>query len=159
MDDVPELMRLLLSVFTDVPQPAVAEGLHRSTSGGTFVSGMRSNLRTHWKTCGPVRLATFYITKKSGLVFAHMEYGHHQLLLAHLCALHKTDLSVQLAKWNVRQFHYSDPIRMLADEFVCDGYGLFLSTLSDSNRITVGRTFAWEPLERVAFGRFEQDVI
>lgn len=49
----------------------------------------------------------------------------HQLLLAHLCALHKTDLSVELVKWNVHQFHDSDPVRRLADDFVCDGQDCF----------------------------------
>ncbi|MFM0674436.1 hypothetical protein [Paraburkholderia sediminicola] len=101
----------------------------------------------------------FLYHKKSGLLFAHVEFGHHQLLLAHLCALHKTDFSRELVKWNAHQFPYSDPIRRLADDFVCEGYGLFLSTSSNGKRITVGQTFAWEPLEQAAFDSFERDVI
>ncbi|WP_329606696.1 hypothetical protein [Paraburkholderia polaris] len=36
---------------------------------------------------------------------------------------------------------------------------LFLSSFSNGKRTTVGQAFTWEPLERAAFGNFEQDVI
>ena len=105
------------------------------------------------------RPATFPCNKKSGLLFAHVEFGYHQLFLAHLCALHKTDFSREQLKWSVHQFPYADPIKKLSDDFVDQGYGLFLSNCSNGQRITVGQTFAWEALEQAAFGRFERDVI
>jgi hypothetical protein len=47
----------------------------------------------------------------------------------------------------------------LADDCVREGYGLFLSSVSNGKRITVGQAFTWEPLELAAFGNFERDVI
>jgi hypothetical protein len=158
MGDTSELTYLLLSVFTELPQPGIVEGLHRYL-WRHLRFGYVEQLADALEDVRSGSAGHFLYHKKSGFVFAHVEYGHHQLLLAHLCALHKTDLSVELVKWNVQQFRYSDPVRRLADDFVCDGYGLLLSTLSDRNLITVRQTFAWEPLERTAFGRFEQDVI
>ncbi|MCI0150778.1 hypothetical protein SAMN05444172_9133 [Burkholderia sp. GAS332] len=156
--DAPELTRLLLSVFTEVPQPAVAEGLHRYLWRHARF-GYAEQLSDALDDVQSGAAGPFLYHKKSGLLFEHMEFGHHKLLLAHLCALHKTDFSREQVKWNVHQFHYSDPIMSLADEFVCAGYGLFLSTLSNGKRITVGQTFKWDPLERAAFGSFERDVV
>ncbi|MFM0340516.1 hypothetical protein [Paraburkholderia fungorum] len=101
----------------------------------------------------------FLYHQKSGLLFAHVELGYHQLFLAHLCALHKTDFSREHVKWNVHRFGYSDPIRKLADDCVSEGYGLFLSSFSNGKCITVGQAFAWGPLERAAFGNLEQDLV
>jgi hypothetical protein len=101
----------------------------------------------------------FLYHKKSGLIFAHTEDGFHQILLAHLAALHKTDFCREHVIWNVHQFPYADPIGHLADDCVREGYGLFLSSVSNEKCITVGQAFTWEPLELAAFGNFERDVI
>ncbi|MFL9913260.1 hypothetical protein [Paraburkholderia sp. RL17-337-BIB-A] len=102
----------------------------------------------------------FLYHKTSDLLFANVEFGHHQLLLAHLCALHKTDFSREQVKWNVHQFHqYSDAIRKLADDCVREGYGLFLSSFSNGKCVTVGHDFTWVSLESAVFGNFERDVI
>jgi hypothetical protein len=92
-------------------------------------------------------------------IFAHVECGYHRLLLAHLCALHKTDFSREHVEWNVHQFGYMDPLRQLADDCVLKGHALFLSSFSKGAYVTVGQAFKWEPLERAAFGNLEQDVI
>ena len=158
MGDVAQLMHLLLSVFTEVPQPAIENGLNRylwrharfgyAEQLADALDDVRSGSTGH-----------FLYHKKSGLIFAHVEFGYHQLLLAHLCALHKTDFSREHVQWNVHQFQYADPIKRLADDCVRDGYGLFLSAFSNGKCITVGEAFTWEPLERAAFGNFELDVI
>ncbi|MGE8163899.1 hypothetical protein ACQKRQ_27675 [Paraburkholderia sp. NPDC080076] len=101
----------------------------------------------------------FLYHKKSGLILAHMEDGFHQILLAHLAALHKTDSCREHVIWNVHQFPYADPMGHLADDCVREGYGLFLSSVSNEKCITVGQAFTWEPLELAAFGNFERDVI
>jgi hypothetical protein len=156
--DAPKLTHLLLSTFTEVPQPAIVNGLDRylwrharfayAEQLADALEDVRSGSTGH-----------FLYHKKSGLIFAHVEFGYHQLLLAHLCALHKTDLSREHVKWNVRQFPYLDPIRQLADECVGEGYCLFLWSFSDGECITVGEAFNWEMLELAAFGVFRRDVI
>lgn len=156
--DAPDLTCLLLSVFTDMPQPAIEEGLHRYLwRHARFGYAEQLMHALHDVQSGSA--GDFLYHQKSGLLFAHVELGYHQLFLAHLCALHKTDFSREQVKWNVHQFHYSDPIRELADVCVYEGYGLFLSSFSNGKRITVGQAFAWEPLERAAFGKFELDII
>jgi hypothetical protein len=82
-------------------------------------------------------IGNFLYHKKSGLIFAHTEFGFHQLLLAHLAALHKTDYCREHVIWNVHQFPYADPMRQLADDYVREGYGLFVSSVSNGKRITV----------------------
>jgi hypothetical protein len=100
-----------------------------------------------------------YSINKASLCIADVEFGYHRLLLAHLCALHKTDFSREQVEWNVHQFEYVDPLRQLADDCVLEGHALFLSSFSKGASVTVGQAFKWEPLERAAFGNFEQDVI
>jgi hypothetical protein len=100
-----------------------------------------------------------YSINKASLCIADVEFGYHRLLLAHLCALHKTDFSREQVEWNVHQLEYVDPLRQLADDCVLEGHALFLSSLSKGAYVTVGQAFKWEPLERAAFGNFEQDVI
>jgi hypothetical protein len=97
--------------------------------------------------------------RASALIFAHVEFGYHRLLLAHLCVLHKTDFSREHVEWNVHQFGHMDPLRQLADDCVLEGHALFLSSFPKGAHITVGQAFKWEPLERAAFGNVEQDVI
>jgi hypothetical protein len=156
--DARELTHFLLSGFTAVPQPAIEKGLDRylwryarftyADQLADVVDEVRSGLAGH-----------FLYHKKSGLIFAHTEWGFHQLLLAHLAALHKTDFRREHVIWNVHQFPYADPMRQLADDCVSEGYGLFLSSVSNGKCITVGQAFTWEPLELAAFGNFERDVI
>jgi hypothetical protein len=158
IEDTAEITRRLLFVFTELPRPDIAAGLDRylwrharfgfAEPLADALDDVRSGSAGH-----------FLYHKKSGLLFAHVEFGYHQLLLAHLCALHKTDFSREQLKWNVHQFHYADPTKQLSDDFVDEGYGLFLSTCSNGKRITVGQTVAWEALEQSAFGSFERDVI
>ncbi|MFL9916635.1 hypothetical protein PQR75_14810 [Paraburkholderia fungorum] len=156
--DARKLTYLLLSAFTEVPQPAIENGLHRYLwrhARFAYAEQLADAL-------GDVRsgsIGNFLYHKKSGLVFAHVEVGYHQLFLAHLCALHKTDFSREHVKWDVHQFQYQDPIRQLADDCVGEGHCLFISSFSDDGRITVGQTFNWEMLERAAFGGFRRDVI
>ncbi|MFL9998863.1 hypothetical protein [Paraburkholderia sediminicola] len=157
-EHAPELTWLLLSAFTEVPQPAIERGLERylwrharfgyAARLADILDEVRSGLAGH-----------FLYHQQSGLLFAHVHYGYHQLFLAHLCALQKTDFSCQYVTWNVQQFHGPNPIRQLADDFVCEGHGLFVSTMTDGRRVTVGATFQWGPLERIAFDRFERDTI
>ena len=156
--DAPELTHLLLSGFTSVPQPAIEKGLDRylwrharfayADQLADVLDDVRSGLTGH-----------FLYHKKSGLIFAHTEDGFHQILLAHLAALHKTDFCREHVIWNVHQFPYADPMGHLADDCVREGYGLFLSSVSNEKCITVGQAFTWEPLELAAFGNFERDVI
>ncbi|SAL80951.1 hypothetical protein [Caballeronia telluris] len=156
--DAPKLTELLLSGFTDVIQPAIEEGLNRylwrharfgyAEQLADAIDDVRSGTAGH-----------FLYHKRSGLVFAHTEFGFHQLLLAHLAALHKTDFCREHVKWNVQQFQYADPMRQLADDCIREGYGLFLSSVSNGRHVTVGRAFTWEPLELAAFGNFERDII
>jgi hypothetical protein len=156
--DAPELTHLLLSAFTDMPQPGITEGLHRYLWRHARF-GYAEQLTDAFHDIQSGSAGDFLYYQKSGLLFAHVEFGYHQLLLAHLCALHKTDFSREHVKWNVRQFDDSNPIRKLADDCVCEGYALFLSSSSNGKRITVGKAFAWEPLELVAFGNFDRDVV
>jgi hypothetical protein len=158
MGDIPQLMHLLLSVFTERPQPAIEKGLQRflwrhirfdyAEQLADALDDVRSGAT-----------GDFLYHKASGLIFAHVEFGYHRLLLAHLCALHKTDFSREHVEWNVRQFGYLDPLRQLADDCVLEGHALFRSSFSKGAQVTVGQAFKWEPLERAAFGKFEQDVI
>ena len=158
MDDAQELTQVLLSVFTDMPQPAMTEGLHRYLWRHVRF-GYAGQLTDVLHDVQSGSAGDFLYHQKSGLLFAHVEFGYHQLLLAHLCALHKTDFSSQHVKWNVHQFHYPDPIRKLADDCVCEGHALFLSSYSNGKRITVGQAFAWGSLELAAFGNFNRDVV
>lgn len=138
--DAPKLTHLLLSAFTEVPQPAIESGLHRYLwQHARF--GCAEQLAD---ALGDVRSGStrhFLYHKERGVIFAHVEFGYHQLFLAHRCALHKTDFSREHVKWNVHQFQYSDPIRQLADDCVGEGYCLFISSFSDGERITVGQAF------------------
>src|SRR5882757_7886138 len=62
MGNAPELTRLLLSVFTEVPQPAVAKGLHRYLwSHARF--GYAEQLADALDDVRSVQSATFCITK------------------------------------------------------------------------------------------------
>ena len=156
--DAPKLTHLLLSAFTEVPQPAIEDGLrHYLWRHARF--GYAEQLADALDDVRSGSTGHFLYHKKSGLIFAHVEDGYHQLFLAHLCALHKTDFSREHVQWNAHQFPYLDPIRQLADDCVGEGYCLFLSSFSDGGRITVGQAFNWEILERVAFGDFRRDVI
>jgi hypothetical protein len=158
MDDVQELTHLLLSVFTAIPQPSITEGLHRYLwRHARFGYAEQLTDALHDVQSGSA--GDFLYHQKSGLLFAQVEFGYHQLFLAHLCALHKTDFSREQLRWNVHLFHCANPIVELADDCVREGYGLFLSSFSDGKRITVGQTFNWEPFERAAFGNFELDVM
>jgi hypothetical protein len=158
MGDAPELTRLLLSVFTEMPQLAIEKGLQRY-----LWRHIRFDYAEHLADAlDDVRAGAtrdFLYHKASGLIFAHVEFGFHRLLLAHLCALHKTDFSCEHVEWNVHQFGYMDPLRQLADDCVLEGHALFRSSFSKGAQVTVGQAFKWEPLERAAFGNFEQDVI
>lgn len=158
IDDASKLTHLLLSGFTAVPQPVIEKSLDRhlwrharfayAEPLADVLDDVRSGLA-----------GNFLYHKKSGLLFAHTEYGFHQLLLAHLAALHKTDFNREPATWDVYHFPYANPMRQLADDCVGEGYALFMSSVSDGKRITVGQAFTWEPLELAAFGNFERDVI
>lgn len=158
IEDTAEITRLLLLAFTELPRPDIAEGLNRYLWRHARF-GFAEQLVDALDDVRAGSAGPFLYHKKSGLLFAHVEFGYHQLLLAHLCALHKTDFSREQLKWNVHQFQYLDPIRQLADECVDEGYCLFLSSFSDGERITVGKTFNWEMIERAAFGDFRRDVI
>ena len=158
MGDAPELTRLLLSVFTEMPQPAIKKGLQRYL-WRHIRFGYAEQLADALDDVRSGATGDFLYHKESGLIFAHVGFGYYRLLLAHLCALHKTDFSRQHVEWNVRQFGYMDPLRQLADDCVLEGHALFLSSFSKEAHVTVGQAFKWEPLERAAFGNFEQDVI
>jgi hypothetical protein len=156
--DAPKLTHLLLTGFTAVPQPVIEKGLDRylwrharfayAAPLADVLDEVRSGLA-----------GNFLYHKKSGLIFAHTEFGFHQLLLAHLAALHKTDFCREHVTWDLHQFQYANPMRQLADDCVVEGYALFVSSVSGGKRITVGQAFTWEPLELAAFGNFERDVI
>ncbi|HEY1997233.1 hypothetical protein [Paraburkholderia sp.] len=158
MGSTPELTRLLLSAFTEIPQPAIETSLQRYLwrlirfDYAEHLADALDDVRTG-------ATGDFLYHKASGLIFAHVEYGYHRVLLAHLCALRKTDLSREHVEWSVRRLGYMDPLRQLADDCVLEGDALFRSSLSKRAHITVGRAFKWEPLERAAFGHFEQDLI
>lgn len=156
--DAAKLTHLLLSAFTEVPQPAIENGLHRYL-WRHIRFGYAEPLADAFDDVRSGSTGHFLYHKKSGLLFTHVEFGYHQLFLAHLSALHKTDFSRKHVTWNVHQFQYSDPIRQLADDCVGEGYCLFISSFSDEGRITVGQTFNWEMLERAAFNDFRLDVI
>ncbi|CAE6789480.1 hypothetical protein R70006_04777 [Paraburkholderia domus] len=156
--DAPKLTDLLLSDFTAVPQPAIEKGLERYLWRHAHFA-YAEQLAYVFDEVRSGQAGHFVYHKKSGLIFARAEFGFHQLLLAHLAALHKTDFCREHVIWNLHQFPYADPMRQLADDFVREGYGLFLSSVSNGKYVTVGRAFAWEPLELAAFGKFERDVI
>ncbi|MFP3570003.1 hypothetical protein [Paraburkholderia sp. SIMBA_030] len=158
MEDTAEITRLPLLAFTELPRPDIAAGLDRYLWRRARF-GFAEQLVDALDDVSAGSAGAFLYHKKSGLLFEHVEFGYHQLLLAHLCALHKMDFSREQLKWNLHKFHYADPIKKLSDEFVNEGYGLFLSTCANGKRITVGQTFPWEALEQSAFGSFERDVI
>jgi hypothetical protein len=86
MSDAPELTRLLLSVFTKMPQPAIEKSLQRYL--WRLIRFDYAEQLAH--ALDDVRSGAtgdFLYHKASGLIFAHVESGYHRLLLAHLCAL------------------------------------------------------------------------
>jgi hypothetical protein len=158
VDDAPALMRLLLSAFTNIRQPAIEQGLYRYLWRHARF-GYAEHLVDAVDDVRSGRAGYFVYHPRSALIFTHTEFGYHQLLLAHLAALHKTDFLREHARWDVHQFPYADPIAQLADDCVREGHGLYMSSASNGKCITVGRSFKWGPLERLAFAAFERDVI
>jgi hypothetical protein len=158
LDDAPALMHLLLSAFTEKPQPAIEKGFYRYLWRHARF-GYAEHLADALDDVRSGRAGHFVYHPRSALIFTHTEFGYHQLLLAHLAALHKTDFLREHVMWNVHRFPYVDPIAQLADDCVREGHGLYMSSASSGRCITVGQAFKWEPLERLAFAGFERDVI
>jgi hypothetical protein len=158
VDDALELTRLLLSVFTEMPQPAIEKSLQRYL-WRLMRFDYAEQLADALDDVRSGATGDFLYHKASGLIVAQVEFGHHRLLLAHLCALHKTDFSREHMEWSVHRFGYLDPLRQLADDCVLEGHALFLSSVSKGAHVTVGQAFKWDALERTTFGHFEQDVI
>lgn len=158
IDDASELMRLLLTAFTDIRQPAVEKGFSRYLWRHARF-GDAEHLAEALDDVRLGRAGHFVYHQRTTLLFTDTELGYHQLLLAHFAALHETDFAREHVRWDVHQFPYADPIAQLADDCVRNGYGLYISSASNGRCITVGQRFKWEPLERVAFAGFERDVI
>jgi hypothetical protein len=156
LGDAPELTRFLLGTFLPTPPKAVVAAMQRFLwNGDAFSEAVSLDEMT---TSGDIRKAgTFVYHKHSGLVFTHVAGGKHQMLMAHLGALHKTDFTNDCEDWQYDQFYPWDATSQLADDFVCLGFGFFLSSVSSGGRITVALDYPWSSAEERLFGGFELD--
>lgn len=158
LGDAPELTRFLLATFVLEPPAAVISAMQRFLwNSDAFSDAVTLD---EFRDQSEMRAAgTFVYHKQSRLVFAHVPSGKHQLLMAHLGALHKTDFIAAREGWVFSQFYQRDATSQLADDFVCDGFGFFLSSVSPGGRITVATDYPWSMQEEQLFGGFALDCV
>jgi len=156
LGDAPELTQFLLKTFLPEPPNAVASAMQRFLwNGDAFAEA--APLEELLEPADIEKAGTFVYHRHSKLLFTHVPSGKHQILMAHLGALHKTDFAGDCEGWRYDQFYSWDAASQLADDFVCMGFGFFLSSVSAGGRITVARDYPWSEEEAELFGHFELD--
>lgn len=149
--DAPELTTYLLAAFVDGPAP---EPVHRELQRFLWNSAQYGDalpLADAFDKILDGDAGSFVYHQKSGLVFTHVSGGRHQLLMAYLASLHKTDFSKPITEWEYDQFYSFDATHKLADDFVEGGLGLFQSSVGGAQSVYVSEKFNWTEKERMAF--------
>lgn len=104
----------------------------------------------------------FLYHQASGLVFTSMMFGRHQLVMAYIEALHKTDFSQHIEQWEYDQAYSFNATSKLADNFIEQGHGFFVSgsaRKAGGGVIQVGKAFKWTTLERTVFQDYAKKVL
>lgn len=149
--DAPELTDVLLAAFVSGPPPAA---VHEEIQ------------RFLWNTCnfaealplkdavGRIRdgsAGNFIYHQKSGILFTRVSGGTHQLLMAYLESLHKTDFTLPNLTWDYDQAYSFNATSKLAEDFIVDGHGLFQSSVGKASAVHLGDKFVMSDLETEAF--------
>jgi hypothetical protein len=103
----------------------------------------------------------FIYDKRSSLVMFDFDFGYHQLMMAYLEGLYYTDISKPIEHWQYDAKYPTDynATSQLADDYVRDGHGIFMSSTHEDHTVMVGRNFAWNPIERTVFSDYKKMVI
>lgn len=156
--DAPELTTYILAAYTASPAPeAVHSELQRYLWNSAHY-GQALPLADAFDKIHDGSAGSFVYHQKSGLVFTHVSGGQHQLLMAYLAAIHKTDFSKPIESWEYDQFYSWDATHKLADDFIDNGMGLFQSSVGGANSVYVGESFQWTDKERMAFAGHKKKV-
>lgn len=155
----PNLARYILSCFTGDPDghPGVLEDLTRYMWNNLnfreallFEAGAAQKILS-----GDAE--QFVYDKRTQVVLFNVSGGTHQLLIAHLAALHKTDFSKDTSDWYrdhfVRPFNATSK---LVDYYIGAGLGLFESSVGPRQRIWASPDIEFNALERKVFRAYEK---
>ena len=155
----PTLARVLLSSFADNPDnhPEVLDELTRYLWNGLNFKGALPFTEGASQKILSGEAKQFVYDRKSGLVFFNVSGGTHQLLIAYLGALHKTDFGKNNDCWY--QEHFVEPFNAtskLVDYYIGAGLGVFESSVGPRHRIWASSDIEFDALERLAFRRYEK---
>src|SRR5476651_422843 len=103
----------------------------------------------------------FIYDKRSGLVMFDFDFGYHQLMMAYLEGLHYTDITKPIEHWQYDAKYPTDynSTSQLADDYVRNGHGIFMSSTHDDHTVMVSSIFAWNPIERTVFSDYKKMII
>ena len=159
LNNPPELARYILSCFTNEPDShqEVLEDLTRYMwntlcfkEALLFEAGAAQKILS-----GDAK--QFVYDKRTQVVLFNVSGGTHQLLIAHLAALHKTDFSQDTSEWYsehfVRPFNATSK---LVDYYIGAGLGLFESSVGPRQRVWASPDIEFNPLERKVFRAYEK---
>lgn len=158
--DAPKLAAYILRWFFVTPSDGISEELTRFLWNN---AKFRVAVPFHPVGAKMIREGdyknNFVYDKRTGLVFFDLHPGAHQLLMAYLQALHETPAGAhQDEKFN-NCFSGMSAEDNLAERYVLQGHGLFLSSVGSRNRIQVGESFLWSSREERAFAGFVRQYI
>lgn len=154
--DAPELTRVLLAAFVEgEPPEAAREELQRYLwNSGSF--GLAIPLSSALPVLRTGQAGNFIYHQKPQLLFTGVSHANHQLLMAYLAALNKTDFKSPMDDWGPDCIYQWNANAKLADEFIESGFGLYRSSQHAPNTIRVSPEFAWTAQEKRVFAGFQR---
>lgn len=156
--DAPELAKLLIAAHSPTGNPDVEKVLRRFLWNAGAFEYCRS-LAQAAQVLARGEFSNFVYDKQSRMVFLDCPAGHHQILMAHLEGLHQTNMSEKVDDWFAKVNSGYNATSRLAEAFVEQGHGLFLSSVSRGMKITLGEKFVFDVEELAAFEKFRRDFI
>ena len=155
--DAPELARVLLHAYTKSPPEIVESELCRFLwNSAGFGRAIPLGQSRAVLTAG--QGGHFIFHKRTGMLFTGVNLGGHQLLMAYLATLDRTDFSANfddVSDWGPDSIYGWNASAKLGDEFVETGLGLYQSSQANG-AITVAPGFQWTPQEKAVFRGFER---
>lgn len=153
--DAPELTLRLLSHFVEGEPPEAARHELQRFLWNTANYGWAVPLSSALGVLKEGRAGNFVYHQRSQLMFTGVGMSGHQLLMAHLATLHRTDWTNRsMDDWGPDCIHSWNANSRLADDFIESGFGFFRSSQHAPDVIMVAREFAWTAQEKRVFASF-----